>query len=373
MKINYRFNRRETLTNHEYFNLHGSIERENYSHTGYLKAKLIHGNGFSIICPDFIFLGIKAEKWIQPFQFFPPVLLKISKTKACFRFFVDITFGHTILIQVDLNDYINSLADGSVFYKCTIFGPKNLFKMFTGESVLVGDVPHIYLFHHTTHPIKKIILKSQFLFPSSWNIQGSKKLKNIGYAYFTPLDKIRFEVDLKLIAMSANGKLHFLIDNAETPSLSQLPISIAKKEVLELEVYRSSTIERCATIRFRLPAHFISSPHIWRHTPFNSPVYYEIASPFIYRVPILPNDKLFFNNQLQILENNLIKSNDYIVIGDARNIKGLAAPFDEENTKEICKIEFLESGQEIINYWFEHGNTDQFSNKDTNLQEFESL
>ena len=57
------------------------------------------------------------------------------------------------------------------------------------------------------------------------------------------------------------------------------------------------------------------------------------------------------------------KSLGYIVIGEATTIKGLAAPFDEENTEEKLKIEYMKKPEEIVTFWKNNANTNQFGNK----------
>lgn len=62
-------------------------------------------------------------------------------------------------------------------------------------------------------------------------------------------------------------------------------------------------------------------------------VYYEIVSPFIYRI---------------VSESNKPKSFDYIIVGDCQTISELEAPYNEENTEEILKIEKQDNDTDIF-------------------------
>ena len=53
----------------------------------------------------------------------------------------------------------------------------------------------------------------------------------------------------------------------------------------------------------------------------------------------------------------------YTVIGEATTVKGLAAPYDEEDTEEKLIIEFMKSPEEIIKFWMKNANTNQTNNK----------
>lgn len=58
----------------------------------------------------------------------------------------------------------------------------------------------------------------------------------------------------------------------------------------------------------------------------------------------------------------MIVNSEYSIIGDARNKEGLAAPFEEDETKFIYKIE--DCGKESIHdFWFSHENKDLFTGK----------
>ncbi len=61
----------------------------------------------------------------------------------------------------------------------------------------------------------------------------------------------------------------------------------------------------------------------------------------------------------------------YQVVGLATELDGLEAPFDEEDTKYLFKIEPLNSDMNILRFWFEHSNCNLYSSKNIDLQELD--
>ena len=60
------------------------------------------------------------------------------------------------------------------------------------------------LFHHTAPDTLKLIAQSSVLRGSTWNYQGTTKLKNVCYAYLTSLDAIVTPEDLDIeVALSS--------------------------------------------------------------------------------------------------------------------------------------------------------------------------
>lgn len=70
------------------------------------------------------------------------------------------------------------------------------------------------LFHHTTAEAVEAINASGHFRGSRWNVQGTRELKNVEYAYFTSLPKIASEQDLARIAMASSGCIGLLRTNA---------------------------------------------------------------------------------------------------------------------------------------------------------------
>lgn len=370
--IDKRFNRFKTQLGNYYFPTYGDNSDMSHVYYGQVKCKLLHSEDDSIVFPDQIYIPFDGDifKWIQPLTFFVNLLMKDNEIVHC-GFFVDISAGNTLKIQFSNKDLVRNFQDNSSLFNCKIFGPENIFDYCTGSGQFIEESPHLYLYHHTLPRFKDLILKSCTLKLSNWNIQGTKKLINIGYFYLTCLEEIAQDNDLIQIAMSSNGKIHLLLDNYPQPRI--LAPSYNEKirnGVLELAVYREDTNNRKAAIEFLVDSSLLAPKHLWKHYPNDKVVFYEVCMPFIFRIGASPGKTLSFKNN--VIENqDAIKILDYQVVGVGTSFTGLEAPYDEENTKHIFKIEKLSENMNILDFWFENTNTDQFSGKLTELQQFE--
>jgi hypothetical protein len=160
-----------------------------------------------------------------------------------------------------------------------------------------------------------------------------------------------------MIAMANNGEMHLMVD--------------VSGEVVPITVYREDTANRTATLIQLIDSSIVLNNHIWMHThDTNGSVYYEICSPFIYRVGIEPNTLLPFSGpQIDRVAN--VKTTGYIVLGDSTTKVGLLAPFDEEHTTHIFKIEpFHNINSNILRFWYDNGNKDLYTNKKVDEQKF---
>jgi hypothetical protein len=156
---NRRFNRVETFGQDSYYSL-SSGEHIYYAdrafqgigeteYHGFIKCKLAHGSNYSVIIPDFLFLGEEGRLWVQPLAFFAPLLGKLDETIECV-ICADISCGHTLRIKFANSDFVSRLPDCSEIYRCRIYGPDDLSTYATGESELrAGTVPFVRLYHHT--------------------------------------------------------------------------------------------------------------------------------------------------------------------------------------------------------------------------------
>ena len=345
---NYQYNRTESEGSHEYLTEFDGIRTfEKYKSNGFIKCKLFHGNGFSVIIPDQIYIGNEEVRWIQPLFFGANLISKTDEYIEC-KLWVDISFGACLEITFRNSDHVNTLCDGSELYKCKILGPEDLIKYSTGIARWNEDgVPQIQLFHHTKEETKLKILESGYFLPSSWNIQGNKKLSNIKYVYFACLDKIQYEEDLRQIAMANRGKIGFRLDQ-----------NFSNNPDLILEVYRENTSNRTHSISKWIDTSFLTSQPAYKHSPPGNAVYYEIVQPFTYRVGLLPGTVLKIQDEQ--VEASDVKQLGYIVLGDATRIEGLSAPFDEEETEEILKIEKQSCCKNNLEFWMEQSNKNHF-------------
>ena len=204
MKLDKKYNRIVTPLSRMPLVDFGSEGVGGSTHGGYIKCKLAHGQGYSIILPDVLLIGAAGNKWIQPLTFGPNMLSKFGAEIRCVMS-VDISCGHRLLVNFSNRDIVSRLADGAELYRCTFQGPADLEDHATGDSVLSPEsVPYLRLLHHTSSDAKQKILASEELWGSKWNIQGtSKTLTNVAYVYFTSLDAVETVDDLNMIAMAS--------------------------------------------------------------------------------------------------------------------------------------------------------------------------
>lgn len=360
---NLRFNRKEILKNHIYYNNLGDHNAHKPIVTkGYVKCKLMHGTVGTNVVPDLIIFeedGEKNFKWLQPLAFLPITNIyyddEEENSKAVGRFIIDISCNTSIYVNLGSDNYIRGYEDFSGLYSCEIHSSVVLDNYFTGIGYFDEfNVPFIKAYHHTNGDAYQKIIESGYLKLSNWNIAGTKSLKNIGYLYLTPLEEIKYDSDLVQIAMSQKGNI-----------LLRTNSGINRR----VNIYRRTTKKFGSKLELYVDARCIAPSHIFKYRDTKEFVYYYICSPFILRLGA--NIESVFK-----LEENIIKfgSNtkitDYIVIGDGDYIKNIAAPYDEENTKSIFKIEKLSNGKSLFDFWWENRNTDQYTDKQITPIEF---
>jgi len=314
-------------------------------------------------------IGENEFNWKQYYAFFPNRLSKFDEYIGN-EILVDIALGFMLKIVFLNTDFIKNYRDNSSLFKCKIIGPKDLKAFYTGTGYFNDSfVPFIKLYHHTKYEYKEMIEKSMTLKPSTWNFQGTKQLKNINFVYFTSIDEIKQDNDLIQLAMSNSGKIHLLKDNFELPELiTQDYIKEHKEDICEIVVYRESTANRNEKIGLFIDSTNLFSPNLWLHRPTGFTPFYEICNSYIYRVGLRINNSLKYDKTNYSSCKTPIQ--EYIVAGDCTTFKGLMAPFDEENTSEIFKIEPLSDSINILDFWFENSNQDLYSNKEIQKYEF---
>lgn len=352
MKINFGLDRLEGEHEHYYSNVRGTQQLEMYQHEGFIKCKLIHSKQKSIIVPDLIYIMLDESKfrWIQFYSFLPCLLTKFSEDEIVASILVDISFGHVLGITITNEGHLRNFQDNSNLFKCRIQGPENLSIFTTGNGELVNGVPYIELYHHTLPENKELITQGGFFKCSAWNYQGTKELLNFSYCYFTSLPEIKKPNDLKMIAMSSDEKLQLIVDGTD--------------EIIELKVYRESTSNRTACLNLLIDSSIIESNHLWEHENNNGLVYYEKSHGFIYRVGVKVKTTISFTDS-RINRQDNIKLLKYLIIGDTRSKDGIIAPFEEEETEHIFKIElFPDDETNLLKFWFDNGKTDLYTKKD---------
>lgn len=361
-KPNYHYDRIEGEKDNFYNTQRGTEKLGSTDYEGFLKCKLVHGHGWSVAVLDLIYIMDNEVdfKWFQFYSFMPNIFSKFSDDEILGTIYVDIAFGHTLRLTISNEWHVSNLQDHSNLFKCRITGLSNLMDFSTGTGKMINSIPYIHLYHHTLPDTKELILQSSNYRGSSWNYQGTKKLDNICYPYFTSLNSLTKPADLKMIAMANNGQMQLMVD--------------VSKEIVPITVYRENTDNRTATLTQLIDSSIILNNHIWMHThDTNGTKYYEICSPFIYRVGLESNTLLpFAGEQIDRVANT--KTTGYIILGDSTTKVGLLAPFDEENTTYIFKIEpFHNIDSNLLRFWFDNGNKDLYSGKKIEPQKFKRL
>lgn len=361
---NPRFDRIEHSHDNQYSMFRGTKKRtfeEDEEYEGFLKCKLVHENGVSIIVPDLLYLldGADEFSWIQMFSFMANYFRKESATEIYGALWVDIAFGHTLQLQFTHTGHLTNFQDQSNLVKCTIRGPKDLRQYATGTGKIINGIPYLQLYHYTTQKAKKQIIDSGHFRGSVWNYQGTKELVSVCYAYFSSLTGIRKPSDLKMIAMAGNGNIQMIVD--------------VTQEVISIPVYRDSTTNRVSRIDCLVDSTILRGNYVWVHThDDNGTIYYEISGPFIFRVPLEPDTVLPFHNGIADRVAN-VKSTDHLILGDAATKAGLVAPLDEEHTTHVFKIEsFYGLPTNVLKFWFDNGNQDLYSTKNISREVFKN-
>jgi len=360
-KLNKRFNRFETKKperRHAYIKDFTGISHKNsFQYQGYIKCKLLHTKGLSVISPDQLYLELGDELlWFQPFFFSPNIIHFLENESIC-RLPIDISCGLRIWVEFKSGNLLSKLKDDSLFYRCEIEAPKYLYRYATGQARIDNNEPAIQLFHHTSKDAATSIRNSKEFWSSAWNIQGTKALTNIAYLYLTSLPKIRCDGDLIEIAMSSNETYPLRLDNNAT-----------NRPDLVLKVYRSTSSAREETLSCWVKSAELAPQPIYRH--WNGVVSYEIVCQFIHRIGVEPKSTV--KNEGQFISPNMPKKFNYCVIGDATSISGLQAPLDEECPEHIFKIQHLEGDEDIFSFWLNNQNSEQFTGKDVELVEIET-
>ncbi len=357
--INKRFNRIEDGRSHYYIESFGTEKLEKFRHEGFIKCKLMHTDlnkfGGSIIVPELILLGGNSLKFIQPLAFSPNLIFKTDEETTC-TIGIDISCGQTIRVQFTDRQRLCYNEDKSEIYKCVIYGPQDLQNYYTGEAIFKDEYRlFIKLYHYTTVESAELIKRDNWLRDSAWNFAGNLQLKNIGYVYFTCLEELKCEGDLQQIAMSSLGKIMLKTDRSNRV----LTINITQKDTSKLNCQLSYQIEASA----------ISNNHLFRHTNDNGTVWYQICSPFIYRIGVTPPG-IGIGYEKNEITSSRVKKFDYIVAGDCTNTDGLRAPYEEENTQYIYKVENPCYEKTNLGFWMDNPNTDHYSHKNIEMQRF---
>lgn len=335
------------LTEHEYIAHCRDLRPDTVD--GYIKLKLVHSEATSLVVPDMLAADLGGMRWFQP-KFFYGCRLAFLDGFAAASVGIELSNGSLVDITLTSGGFVASLSDSSQVFRCLISPLPSAALVADGTCTLEADGDFLLnLFHHTTKEAVEAINASGHFRGSRWNVQGTRELKNVEYAYFTSLQKIASERDLARIAMASSGRIGLLPTNAKSA-----------REVIAIEVYRQTTLDRTETLPMSVPASLVASHHIYRHAPKQEAIYYEVCNPDIYRVGLLPGKVAPFQyGKLEVPDADR-KRFEYVVLGDADTAEGLIAPFDEEETKSLFHVEGCDQ-QTFLDFWRSNANTDRVS------------
>ncbi len=371
LQYNSHYNRYESKIDHIYasFNYYDFKYAKAKPYKAKIKCRLVHELGNSVVLPDYIFM---ANGFIQPLQFTSPVVMKLDDRTISCEFFIDIQNGETIKVRFFNHGLQHTYSDKSQLFDCEIYGPTNIENYSCGEFKVIDNNIHLKLFHHTNESGYKGITESKSLRSSRWNYRGSKECINYHFAYFTHIPEIKFSSDLITVAMSADGNMDYMIDSFVQPKvLGPNYRETYKDSIYTAKVYRSTTADRNNSITFFVPVESVDVKHIYVHNR-SGWRYHEICFPYIHRIKVAPNSILTFDANNIIANRPPVVHSEYSIIGNAESKLGLAAPFEEEETKFIFKIEDC-GNQSMPNFWFSHANTDLYSPKMVNTMEMKEV
>ena len=326
---------------------------------GLVKLRLGHAAFGSVLLPELIFAKLGGWRFYQPSFFGPPILgFNVEPGLHVSRFNVDVggpreTDPTRLIVEIRSDGLIRRYDDGAQLYRCVFEGPSRLLRYSAGRCSPRADQDFDLFLSHITNPAAFAGIRSSGELRSSrWNLQGTRELANVAYAYLTSLPSIGSEEDLRRIAMSSDGMIRF-----------QTTSSRPREATLELTVYRENTTGRTARLKTTVATDLLAPPHLLIHRPLNDQAYYEVVGPEIYRVGVKPGAALAYAGASVTADPAVLKCFDYVVIGDASTLDGLSAPYDEEETGEVVHIEKLNAGVDLFDFWQANRNSDQVSDR----------
>lgn len=326
-----------------------ALRSPNYQH-GYIKCRLVHMEDRSFVVPDVLLASGRHKRFFSA-QFFHPNQLSFFGGDGSSDFcsiVLELIGQITVKVAFFRRGLIKRCADGSFIYKCA-------FHSITGEPMprsqgdwrRRGNDFELALYHHTNEAGESGIKSSGEIWGSPWNIQGTSKLANIAHAYFTCIPKIANTVHLMEIAMSEDGVAYFLPTNAPLDA----------QYALRIKVYRQTTMDRTRSLKFWVNTETVAPNHLWLHMPTSEPAYYEVVLPKVFRVGVEPGRTIPFKGNVVTLNTSDCKNLFHVVVGDADTPEGLLAPYHEETTFSLAKVDVISEGSEIIARWYEKRNT----------------
>lgn len=338
------------------------------SWNGFVKLRLGHSQTGSVFLIEHIFLVTGSGLvFLQPSFFGPPSLAFMPRGRHKATFSADIISprGHSgtrLILSIEPKGFRRLYPEGAQLYWCHIDGPSDLDSYSSGLATRTKDNDFaLRLYHHTDDTGYAGITGSGYFRASDWNLQGTRKLINVKHVYFTTLPRIETEDDLSRIAMSSAGKLHFQTTEANA------------SKILGMEVYRGDTKGRTRTIAVDVAAASLAPPHLFYHPSVNKqPAYYEVVGPEILRIAMQPTQVVPIDGFTAAAEPSKRKAFNYVVLGHAGDLAGLAAPYDEEATDQVMFLEELRTDIDVFEFWRANQNSDLVTGRHKETRELET-
>ena len=306
-----------------------------------------------------MFIKLAGWRFYQP-SFFGPPMLGFNEEPGMHvaRLSIDVgspreTDPTRLIIEIRSDGLVRRYDDGAQLYRCVVEGSSQLVRYASGRCRPRADDDFDILLFHITNPKAFAAIRSGGELRSSrWNLQGTRELANVAYVYLTSLPSIAAEEDLRRIAMSSDGVIRL-----------QTTSNRAHEETLELKVYRESTTGRTARLPVTVASDLLAPPHLLIHRPMGDQAYYEVMGPEIYRVGVQPGIALQYASGMATIGSGALMSFDYVVVGEASTVEGLASPYDEEETKDVVHVQTLDAGLDLFDFWLANQNSDQVSTR----------
>ena len=331
---------------------------------GFIKCRLLHMNGISVIQPDILFGDNSRKGFFSP-RFFDPNQISFFEDGIDDFCRLTLVTSNKVCLRVAFykRDWLATNPDGSAIYRCVygkVDGPSP--PKPDGRWRRRGSKFQLFLYHHTDRDGAKGIATSHTLWGSRRNIQGNLWLRNISYGYFTCIDKIKSEIELLEIAMSSSGLTGLVPTNA--------PYHPLYARMIRIPVQMAA--QRSEALGFWIDSALIAPNHLWLHKPLDKPAYYEIVLPKVFRVGVRAGANLnIIGNEISVPTNDR-KIFEYVIVGNAEDYYGLEAPYHEEDTTSLALIDKLAHDEEIIGCWKRKANTNQFDGRAVEHAELEA-
>ena len=332
------------------------VSSENHIYDGLIKVKLMHFSWASWIIPEII---ISKNRYFRPITLDICTIYYLDENNVA-KIKCNLSNRVSCTIEFDTSSYLYSLPGNSLVYSCKIHSdyPGAFKSASLGKARLSEDSVELELFHHTSKEGLNGINKSQEIWSSAWNLQGTKKFESQQYVYFTNLEKIKSREDLKKIAMSDDAVIEYRLDQYRGDP----------RDKLSLPVYRRNLDSLSQTLRFWIDWSLIAPYYLFFHSGSAQPGglanWYEVLLPNIFRIAVSNNGTVRLTDDLvSSLNVPAIAHQTHLICGNATVINGLKAPWIEieEPNSFIWYSDPDVYQQECLGLWKSKANSDQFS------------